>query len=299
MSRIRPLGRFWPLDEEGFLANDAAHWKIASPFSSVVEEARVACLEAPGIRSFYVRGTVARGEAIQEISDLDCLAVLERSPTTVELSRMENRAEEIGYRNSCVSGVTLELVDLAEIGFSSGPLRFSELGLQLVTQGLCLAGRDDTSALPRYRPGVLVANNDVCQIRSDIQEALRAVEQDRSPKNVEYWCRRISKNVVRTGLSLTLPDGGRYARDLYPCYRAFSEMYPEAEANMKLAVASILSLTTDAGQVKDFLTGFGSWIACTADAWLARHNPSGELGIALSDFPEEVSIPDNPSPRTT
>ena len=48
--RIRPIGRFWRLDADGFIQNDAGPEKILSPYSELVAEVRDAYLEHLGQR---------------------------------------------------------------------------------------------------------------------------------------------------------------------------------------------------------------------------------------------------------
>ena len=45
MVRIGPIGRFWRLDADGFIQNDAAPEKILLPYSALVAEVRDAYLQ--------------------------------------------------------------------------------------------------------------------------------------------------------------------------------------------------------------------------------------------------------------
>lgn len=141
---------------------------------------------------------MARGTAVDGVSDLDDFALLDRNPNDPDLSWREGAAERLTARHTHVTGVGLDLVTADEIG---GTDRFSELALQMGTQTACVWGEDVIPRLPRYRPGVLVANN-VVQIQADIEEAISELERDPSHENTRYWCRRISKNIVRAGFSL-------------------------------------------------------------------------------------------------
>lgn len=287
--RIRPMGRFWRLDADGFIQNDAAPEKIMPPYTELVAEMRNAYLEHLGQRAhgIYVRGTVARGVAVEGVSDLDSFALVSCAPESLDLSWTEDVAERLCTRHPYVTGVELGCVDSDEIGSTQ---RFSELDLLMVTQTACVWGEDAIPYLPRYKPAILVANSDISQIKPDIEEAIVGLDMDPRAPSTRYWCRRIAKNIIRAGFSLTILRERSYTRDLYPCYRAFANQYPEQESRMRRAVEYALDPSSDAGEVRAFLRDFGDWMIETADDWLELHNPSREVGLEFSRHQEEVKF---------
>lgn len=192
---------------------------------------------------------MARGTAVDGVSDLDDFVLVDQGG--LDLSWRGEAAERLLARYPHVTDVGLDVVTPEEVG---GTNRFSELALLMVTHTACVWREDVIPPRPGYRPGVLVANNDVVQIGSDIEEAMREPTRDSSRENARYWRRRISKNVVRAG---------------------FSERYPERE--MSRTVEYALEQSPDAAEVLGFLDGFGSWMSEAAEDWLDRLNPSREL----------------------
>lgn len=289
MVRIRPIGRFWRIDADGCIRNDAAPEKILPPYSGLVAEVRDAYLEhlGQGAHSIYVRGTVARGLALEGVSDLDSFALVSRGPEGLDLSWTGRVAEHLHTRHPYVSSVELECVDCNEIGSTE---RFSELDLLMVTQTACIWGENIVPYLPRYKPGILVANSDISQIKPDIEEAIIGLDVDPSTQNTRYWCRRIAKNIIRGGFSLTILRNRSYTRDLYPCYRAFANQYPEQESSMRQAVEYALGPSPDAEEVKAFLRDFGGWMIEAANDWLELHNPSREVALEFSRHREEIKF---------
>lgn len=180
MARLRRIGRFWRLDAEGFIQNDAALEKISPLHHRLVDEITAAYLEHLGgcVRGVYVRGTVARGMAVKGVSDIDDFALLDRKLSGLDLSWTEDASEYLRARHPFVTGVGLECLGPKDIGPTG---RFSEPGLLLVTQTACVWGEDVIPSLPKYRPGVVVANNDIVQIAADIEEAVAGIERDPSP----------------------------------------------------------------------------------------------------------------------
>jgi hypothetical protein len=292
--RIRSIGRFWRLDADGFIQNDAAPEKILPPYSELVAEVRDAYLQHLGQHAdgIYVRGTVARGVAVEGMSDLDSFALVGRDPEDLDLSWAEDVAELLRSRHPYVTGVDLGCVAHDQIGSTE---RFSELDLLMVTQTACVWGEDVIPYLPRYRPGILVANSDISQIKPDIEEAIVGLNRDSRAPSTRYWCRRIAKNIIRAGFSLTILRERSYTRDLYPCYRAFARAYSKQESGMRRAVEHALDPSLDAEEVKAFLGEFGGWMIEAADHWLEVHNPSREVELEFSRHREEVKFGGRPA----
>lgn len=287
---VKHIGRFWRLDADGFIENDAAPGRIPPAYRDPLAEARYAYLEHLGdrVHSIYVRGTVARGMAISGVSDLDDFALLHRHSIEPDPLWSHGIAERLLTRYPFITGVGLECLERDAPGLGG---RFCELGLLMVTQTTCVWGEDVIPKLPRYKPGVLVANSDLCQIRPDVEEALAEIQASPSREQSSYWCRRIAKNLVRSGFSLTLVDERRYTRDLYPCYRIFARHYPEHERNMRRSVEYALTPSPDAEEVTAYLKDFGRWLIEEAESWLAKHNPSREPEPVLEKHHEEVRFP--------
>ncbi len=200
-------------------------------------------------------------------------------------------AELLHFQHPYVSSVDLGCVAHDQIGSTE---RFSELGLIMVTQTACVWGEDVIPNLPRYKPGVLVANSDISQIKPDIEEAIVKLGMGSGTQSMRYWCHRIAKNIIRAGFSLTILQERSYTRDLYPCYRAFARQYPKQENRMRRAVEYALDPSLDAEEVEAFLSEFGGWMIEAADDWLEVHNPSREVELEFSRYREEVTFGERP-----
>ena len=147
----------------------------------------------------------------------------------------------------------------------------------------------------RYKPGILVANSDISQIKPDIEEAIVGLDVNSGSQSSRYWCRRIAKNIIRAGFSLTILRERSYTRDLYPCYRAFARRYPQQESRMRRAVEYALDPSANAEEVRAFLSDFGGWMIEAAEDWLEVHNPSGEVELEFSKYREEVTFGGGPA----
>lgn len=77
------------------------------------------------------------------------------------------------------------------------------------------------------------------------------------------------KTLLRIGLELTLDKAGKYSRDLYPCYKIFSEYYQEKESNMREVLELALNPTDDMEYLISIKENFGQWLLleCSKQEW--------------------------------
>lgn len=271
--QLLAIGGLWPLDADGYLLSDASPAKILPPYRAAVAAAVTAYREHLGaqLAGVYVRGTVPRGQAVPGVSDLDCFAVVSGDPEAIDDTWLKAAGAEIVRLHPIVSDVQLEIWPLAEVLITD---RFTEMGFLLKTQSACVWGDDLAPRLPRFKPDAIVANNDISQLRPDIQAAIAALQADSSPPSVRYWCRRIMKNIVRAGFSLVMLEAGVFTRDLKLCYEFFARHYPAQESAMRRVLELAIQPATDREVVLELLTTFGGWMIARADEWLEQHNPS-------------------------
>ena len=285
-------GRLWPVDDQGYIQNDASPEQIAPQFKGIIRDIVAAYVDNIGedIHSIYLTGSVARGRAIVGESDIDAFAVLEYTvdPDLVSQDWIESTEERLHGQHDAVSDVQLELWPQSWIFREPG--EFSIFAFIIKTHSVCLWGVDLTPELPDYRvPAVLpaIANDDIIQIKPDIEEAVEEIQADTSPENVVYWCRRISKNMLRAGYGLVMLDVGGHTRDSDLCYQYFAEGYPEQAEQMRRALTYATQPTTNPGEILDFLDRFGTWLITQADRWLDGHNPARHLDYRFDTYEAE------------
>lgn len=68
------------------------------------------------------------------------------------------------------------------------------------------------------------------------------------------------KGLIRVGMELVIERSGKYTRDLYPCYEAFSEYYPDREADMREALYYALNPTSDMQVLKRIADTLGQFL---------------------------------------
>jgi hypothetical protein len=255
---ILPLGDFIPTDDAGFLINPCRRDRIQSAFLSALDAIMQAYLQlVPGrIHSIYLRGSVARGMAIEGISDIDTFALLYDRPSRGELERLAEVERELSARFPVASGVEMILISRQEL--SKPSVAMTTYKLMISTQCICLWGSDEDLELPRYRPGreilahLIWLENDLSYCRKQLETA------DVSElEGLERW---ICKRLLRAGFELVMEREQRYTRDLFPCYQSFSAHHPTMEPQMKSALRRAITPTMEIDTLQELLSSLGTFI---------------------------------------
>lgn len=285
-------GQPWPTAPDGQIGNagDAAH--LRPPFAALLRDIVQACVAniGPDVDTIYVTGSVARGRAVPGRSDVDVFAVLEAEadPELVMQDWLEEAELHLPRLHPCVSAVQIELWPYGYVFMD--PDEFSVGAFIIKTHSVCIWGSSLAPQLPDYylpRDLVAIANDDVVQIRPDIAETLEELEHDSSADSAAYWCRRISKNMLRAGLGLVQPAAGLHTRDLDLCYEHFARHHPGQGAAMHRALDYVERPASDANELRAYLHDFGGWLRAAAEQWLDQHNPRRHLAFRFVEEDDE------------
>lgn len=226
------MGDFFALDEQGFVRNRCRSHLIANSWRPLIREViniyrrRVAdCLIG-----VYLRGSVPAGTAVARVSDLDSFALLEWDPGK-SFRRWEALADSgPTVQQLCVRYPVAQKVELMVAHHDpSVPGQNPRIKALLRTQSLCVWGKDVTGEMPPVRPGPALRHH-YRWLGKDLAAAKMAPMGDWEP------VRQCMKTVIRTGMELVMDRLGAYATDLYPCWRAFSQLYPDRETAMAEAI---------------------------------------------------------------
>ena len=281
-------GRFWQLDAQGYIQNDADRRYIKPPYTAVIRDAVKAYTDhiAGDIYSIYVTGSVARGLAVAGKSDVNMFAVLTNTidPDLVMQDWLPDAEEALIAEHLCIADAQLELWPHNHV--FADPDRFSIGAFIIKTHSICVWGNDLAAEIPPYRVSAGIANDDIVQIQEDIEEAIEAINDEDSPANVRYWCRGVMKHILRTGFSLVMLQAGRHTRDLDVCAAAFSQYHPAHAPTMQQALAYAYQPSGKAAEVLRFLDATNDWLLPLVHDWLETHNPDRDPALRVDDLAE-------------
>lgn len=260
MTFLRKIGGFHKTDPEGFLINESSLSLVRPPWREAVEEAKNSYLAnmAGQIHSIYLRGNIARGLAVDGVSDVDTFAVTFEEVRSEDLSWVYGTKRDLKARHPFVTDFEFHVLPLQAVLKSYGYLSYRFIIKNL---SVCLYGEDLALRLPRYKPSLSIAWAFHGNIGELIDKTLKKVQETEEPERIRGLCTRAMKRIVRTGFSMVMEEEKVYTRDLYFCYEVFSKHYPQKESEMRKALEWAIQPPDDKNALLAFLKDFGSWVS--------------------------------------
>jgi len=259
MTAVLKIGKLFKPNSTGNLVNEASIEKIKAPWKEAVEAVKESYVRnlRDSLQSIYVRGTVARGEAIEGVSDLDTTALVS-GETNLEPRWFQVEQSSLKSHFPFVSKFEFSLMPVEELEDSSK--RVSQKFF-LKTQSVCVYGEDVSKQLPEFKITADLAQCFYKNLQADIEKAKERISRVTRPAQVQNWCRWIAKRILRAGFALVMAREQAYTRDLYPSYEVFSKYYPEKEREMKNILELAINPIDDKSKILEMLNSFGSWLA--------------------------------------
>ncbi|PIZ45515.1 hypothetical protein COY32_05210 [candidate division WWE3 bacterium CG_4_10_14_0_2_um_filter_41_14] len=263
---IRNIGTVIKANHDGYLVNNLLETSIVEPWKGVVDEMIVTYKEilSGSLHSIYVRGSVARGTAVEGISDIDSIAVVNLEPGSFEDKQELLREIAIGFEKKYPFSVFVEL--------QAKPLQpildlENRIFRVLVhTTSICVYGENLATILPPIKPGsesVVVSYN----FPTILNEAIEQFSN--SEFHVKAWhCRKLMRNLVRSGFEIVMEREQLWTRDLYPSYAYFAKNYPDYKDDMYQALTYSLNPMVDREKVLFLATNLGRFVETEISRYL-------------------------------
>lgn len=245
---IKAMGSYFEVDEDGFLKNPASLDKVQEKWKPVLDDVVEVYKKHFGDKliNVYVRGSVAKGEAVDGVSDLDSFAYVELKDDEI------GRGWQVEDRKRLKE--KYPFVEDFEISVEERP----ESPRWVVLQSICVHGEPFYMA-PR-KPGKEMINHLIYleERYENTDKWFNSVDPS-SEEKIKNKCIWLMKDILRSGFELTMERSKRYTRDLYLCYKDFSEYYPEKEGIMREVLDLTLNPVSDIEkilEIKNKITPF-------------------------------------------
>ncbi|WP_394564951.1 hypothetical protein C1N58_21075 (plasmid) [Pantoea sp. SGAir0180] len=266
MTHAETHGRFFPLDEHGYIINDTSPSHFPAAFGQRLVGAFQRAFPS-GLRAVYLRGSVARGTFVPHLSDLDAFAVLDDACPTEPLIIEAALATEL---RTLLPGLTeLEFTTCHEhdvLGNYLGVWPFF-----IKTQSLLLYGVDYARQLAPYRPGVSIMG-EALWLAQRVAEYQRRLNQPEWQAKPQLLCEWMMKAVVRAAFELTMEQQHCYTRDLALCCQVFSIHYPHQAGLCHQAMVWAISPDDDLVGQQQLLAEFCPWIEKQLKRVMTEHH---------------------------
>jgi predicted nucleotidyltransferase len=178
---------------------------IDGQFMPLIDAVAVYIDALPGIVDIRLQGSVARGEAIVGLSDIDFTALVDDAPDDGALAQLQDQATRLSRRYPVISRVELEVAPLKELA----PFQLFALS----SDSLSVYG-DDTLTQSEHR----VDRIELTRLVTPPVEALitdyRALFEDAGggagDEEMRFYCRIVGKDLLKCLRALILLGGGEY-----------------------------------------------------------------------------------------
>lgn len=270
---IKPMGHFLDLDAEGYLINEASSEKIVEPWKGAVEDVRKAYIEnlGPALHSIYLRGSSARGTALQGISDVDTFAVCQGPPDKIPTAWAPDYYHHFMEKFPFANGLDMQFIHLDQLfrGVSHFSYRFI-----IKVLATCIHGPDLAERIPKFKPSLKIAFFYHGNLRQVLNESLQKIETAEDEEQIRLWSNYVLRRILRLGFAINIERENAYTRDLYPCYRVFSKYYPERDSDMRRVLHLTLNPPTTKEEILPLLRDFGGWLVLESERIFAGRPPS-------------------------
>lgn len=227
MIQPQRLGRFLSVDEFGYVKPDVAVDRIEKIWQPVVAFVSDALMNRRGVRSVYLRGSIPRGLAIENVSDADFVYLSE--------ANFESDDAELGRaaesRFPFVKGLELSRLDWGTLQRVHRPQRRPYFQMLLKTQCLFIAGEDIARDIAPFKLGAEMVSH-VFSLQREFSRLPSLLEEGRKTGVEQAMHQWFSRRIARSGFEVTMDRGDRFTRDLYLCYEQFAQFYPDRADQM-------------------------------------------------------------------
>lgn len=265
------MGRFLNTAPDGSLISDVDKNSIAPDIWDTTKHYLDQLIKAlqKEIHSIYLVGSVPRGLAEIGRSDLDLVVLLPPDSQNSEpiIKQISEIASKTKTEESIFSKVDVEVWKWDWIFSKDDSKRYEICRLALAVNGLCVWGESVIEEMPKFFPNKDLASIELLEIENDIIEARKEVSESRESEKTKYWCKRISKNIIRADFSLFIEKLRKFSRDIDVC---FNELWQERhDPRLKQLKKWIDEPVADKKAVLEMLDTYGSDLVSRARKWLS------------------------------
>jgi hypothetical protein len=236
MIQPQRIGRFIGVDEFGYVKPDVAIDHIGAIWKPLVSFVTDALMNRPGVRAVYLRGSIPRGLAIENISDADFIYLSDADFDWADAVLGQALEAKFPF----VRGFEFQRIDRATFAKIYPPQQRPFFHMLLKTQCLFLAGDDITRDIEPFRIGLEMVSH-AFMLLDDFSRLEKWLQEGRRRGAEQVWRQWFSRRIVRSGFEVTMDRRNRFTRDLYLCFEQFSEFYPDHSEQMFRVLANCLN----------------------------------------------------------
>ena len=257
MIKIGKLYAGYGLDSNGFIVSDVSEDKIDDVYMPCIRESieRLKNLFHQQLHSVYVYGSVARGDAIVKMSDLDLIAMFNSKLSTFMLAEVKKLAKELSQKyRSLVREVGIAM---AYYDYTVDPTNYYENAF-LKELCVCVYGEDIGE---RFGPYKLTSEIEI-RFNGDIYDVLNRMLKRlevASTEDLKTFTQNFARKLIRTYYSMVMVRSQIWTTRLHEQAEVFMHYFPEKESTIRTLLNWIDEPPTDHENVYEFFRREGEW----------------------------------------
>lgn len=258
--KIKRVGSYFYLDKNGFVIGIDTKIPIQPAWEKLIEKTVQFYQDSlkKNLHSIYIRGSVAKGEAISYLSDLDSFAVVyeDADLNFDEVPFHDEMKSEFPFCDH-LELVAISLDKVREVP----PKRERSIWEELIkTQSRCVWGEDLAQTIKPFSLAQMKGHS--LYIKKEVEEKLpQYLEEDKDiPEDLKANCSWIMRRLIRGCFDLVMEKEQKFTRDLYLCYESVIKHYPEVDDKLHRALDLSLNPSEDypswmplVNELKDFI----------------------------------------------
>jgi hypothetical protein len=258
---IKKMGSFLELDDEGFVKSIDTKAPLQESWSDVVDRVIEFYKKevGPELHSVYIRGSAAKAEAVDFVSDLDSFAV-SRIEVGDEPRAMDEFEKGIKKDFPFCNHVEISVVSLDQVS-EVPPKRKRSIWEELIkTQSRCVFGEDLSSAIAPFLLEDMLGHSLYLddEVKNKLPSYMKEDKDD--PIELKSNCVWIMRRILRGAFDLVMVKEAKFTRDLYLCYEVVSKVYPEKESSLRQALSLSLNPSSNPKEWMPLVLELNDWI---------------------------------------
>ena len=234
MIPIKKCGSYLEVGSDGFVCAISSRKDLPEKWQELIDRTVNYYQSELGddLLSVYIRGSAAKGEMIDFVSDLDSFAIV-KSEIGEAPKSLDRFHKEMKEQFPFCTHVEVSLVRVEDVK-KGPPQRKRSVWEELIkTQSRCVFGHDFSSEIRPFRIEEMIGHSLFLdrEVKEDLPRYLK--EDEGQPDELKDLCAWIMRRVLRGAFDLVLVRENKFTRDLYCCYESCSKYYPEKEKDLK------------------------------------------------------------------
>ena len=254
MDRLHPSG----IDADGYILT-LPNIETQPQFQDLLADVCMTLTQSnPLLDGIYLYGSVARGDAVPAVSDLDLTLVLQNPPASQDLEILESKRRTLESRHPEVTKIDFDIGSRAEV--LAGDNRLS-WGYWLKHHCRCIWGNDLSTRFDRFKPSRDIA----IAVNGDFESVLARyadlIEQAATPTQSLRLQREASRKLIRSTQVLRSEQDLMWPQTLVEHVEVFVQHFPSKSMQICFFLSQTRSPDAEPKEFTTQLRSFLIWMA--------------------------------------